>query len=55
MEVKIQLVIDTYKDEIARLANENVLLKAQLRQLQNDSQQGFMHDELIPEDEGSEE
>lgn len=36
MEVKIQVVIDTYKDEIARLTNENVLLKAQVRQLQNE-------------------
>lgn len=45
MEVKIQVVIDTYKEEIARLTNENVLLKAQIRQLQN---------ELNP-DEGSDE
>lgn len=36
MEVKIQVVIDTYKEEIARLTNENVLLKAQVRQLQNE-------------------
>lgn len=36
MEVKIQVVIDTYKEEIARLSNENVLLKAQIRQLQNE-------------------
>ena len=36
MEVKIQVVIDTYKEEIARLINENVLLKAQIRQLQNE-------------------
>lgn len=36
MEVKIQVVIDTYKEEIARLTNENVLLKAQIRQLQNE-------------------
>ena len=31
MEVKIQVVIDTYKEEIARLSNENVLLKAQVK------------------------
>lgn len=37
MEVKIQVVIDTYKEEIARLINENILLKAQIRQLQNES------------------
>ena len=36
MEVKIQVVIDTYKEEIARLTNENVLLKAQVKQLQNE-------------------
>ena len=36
MEVKIQVAIDTYKEEIARLANENVLLKAQIKQLQNE-------------------
>lgn len=50
MEVKVQVVIDVYKDEIARLSNEIVLLKAQIRQLQN---------ELIPEEvileEGGEE
>lgn len=37
MEVKIQVVIDAYKEEIARLINENVLLKAQIKQLQNES------------------
>lgn len=36
MEVKIQVVIEAYKEEIARLANENVLLKAQINQLQNE-------------------
>ena len=36
MEVKIQVVIDTYKEEIARVMNENVLLKAQVKQLQNE-------------------
>lgn len=45
MEVKIQVVIDTYKEEIARLTNENVLLKAQIRQLQNE----------LNSDEGSDE
>lgn len=45
MEIKIQVVIDTYKEEIARLTNENILLRAQIKQLQN---------ELIP-DEGSNE
>mgnify|MGYP002508204662 FL=1 len=45
MEVKIQVVIDTYKEEIARLINENILLKAQIRQLQNE----------LNSDEGSDE
>lgn len=45
MEVKIQVVIDTYKEEVARLTNENVLLKAQIRQLQNE----------LNSDEGSDE
>lgn len=36
MEVKIQVVIEAYKEEIARLANENILLKAQINQLQNE-------------------
>lgn len=35
-ELKVQIVIDTYKEEIARLTNENVLLKAQVKQLQNE-------------------
>lgn len=44
MEVKIQVVIEAYKEEIARLINENILLKAQLKQFQNEMS-----------DEGSEE
>ena len=36
MEVKIQVVIDTYKEELSNLMNENVLLKAQIKQLQNE-------------------
>lgn len=36
MEIKIQLIIDAYKEELARLANENILLKAQIKQLQNE-------------------
>lgn len=37
MEIKIQLVIDTYKEELNRLMNENILLKAQLKQIQNET------------------
>lgn len=36
IELKVQIVIDTYKEEIARLINENILLKAQIKQLQNE-------------------
>lgn len=36
MEVKIQIVIEAYKEELSKLANENVLLKAQVNQLQNE-------------------
>lgn len=36
MEVQIQIVIDAYKEEIARLTNENILLRAQVKQLQNE-------------------
>ena len=33
MEVQVQILLDTYKEEIARLANENILLIAQIKQL----------------------
>ena len=36
MEIKIQLIINEYKEELERLMNENILLKAQVKQLQND-------------------
>lgn len=36
MEIKIQIIIDTYKEEVARLTNDNILLKAQIKQLQNE-------------------
>lgn len=36
MEVKIQIVIEAYKEELLKLVNENVLLKAQVNQLQNE-------------------
>ena len=35
MEIKIQLIIDEYKEELAKLMNENLLLRAQVKQLQN--------------------
>ena len=36
MEVKIQLIINEYKEELAKLMSENLLLRAQVKQLQND-------------------
>ena len=36
MEIKIQLIIDMYKEELAKIMNENILLRAQVKQLQND-------------------
>ena len=36
MEVKIQLIINEYKEELAKLMNENILLRAQVKQLQDD-------------------
>ena len=36
MEIKIQLIINEYKEELGKLMNENLLLRAQVKQLQND-------------------
>ena len=36
MEIKIQLVVEAYKEELFKLTNENVLLKAQINHLQNE-------------------
>lgn len=36
MEITIQMIINEYKEELARLMNENILLRAQLKQLQNE-------------------
>ena len=36
VEIKIQLIIDEYKEELAKVMNENILLRAQVKQLQND-------------------
>ena len=36
MEITIQLIINEYKEELARLTNENILLRAQIKQLQNE-------------------
>ena len=36
MEIKIQFIINEDKEELANLMNENLLLRAQVKQLQND-------------------
>ena len=48
MDIKMQLVLDAYREEIAKLANENVLLRAQIRQLQNELEK--KNEEEIPEE-----
>lgn len=37
MQVDMNFVLEAYREEIAKLTNENVLLRAQLKQLQNES------------------
>lgn len=36
MQVDVSLILDAYREEINALMNENILLKAQLKQLQNE-------------------
>lgn len=36
MEIAIQLIINEYKEELARLMNENILLRARVKQLRNE-------------------
>ena len=36
MEITIQMINNEYKEELARLMNENILLRAQVKQLQNE-------------------
>ena len=36
MQVDVSLILDIYREEINGLMNENILLKAQLKQLQNE-------------------
>lgn len=36
MQIDMSNVLDAYREELNRLANEVVLLKAQLKQLQNE-------------------
>ena len=36
MQIDVALILDAYKEEIMKLTNENILLRAQVKQLQND-------------------
>lgn len=36
MQVDVGLIFETYKEEINKLTNDNILLRAQLKQLQNE-------------------
>ena len=38
MQIEVELVIEAYKEELARLINENIVLKAQLKQIQNNQE-----------------
>lgn len=38
MRIEVELVIEAYKEELVRLINENIVLKAQLKQLQNNQE-----------------
>lgn len=36
MQVDVGLILDAYREELNKLTNENIILKAQLKQLQNE-------------------
>lgn len=38
MKIEVGLIIEAYKEELVRLINENIVLKAQLKQLQNNQE-----------------
>lgn len=38
MQVDMNFVLEAFREEIQRLTNENILLKAQLKQLQNEQE-----------------
>lgn len=38
MDLNIKMIIQLYKEELAKLQNENIILKAQILQLQNQQQ-----------------
>ena len=38
MQIEVGLIIEAYKEELVRLINENIVLKAQLKQFQNNQE-----------------
>ena len=36
MQIDMSYVLESYREEVSKLANENTLLKAQVKQLQNE-------------------
>lgn len=38
MDLNIKMVIQLYKEELAKLQNENIILKAQILQMQQEQQ-----------------
>lgn len=45
MQVDMNFVLEAYRETIERLTNENVMLKAQMKQLQNDLEKKEKKDE----------
>lgn len=45
MQVDMNFVLEAYRETIERLTNENVMLKAQMKQLQNDLEEKEKKDE----------
>lgn len=51
MDLNIKTIIQLYKEELARLQNENIILKAQILQMQQEQQ----NQEVNVEESGDEE
>lgn len=51
MDLNIKMVIQLYKEELAKLQNENIILKAQILQMQQEQQ----NQEVNVEESGDEE
>ena len=46
MQVDMNFVLEAFREEIQKLTNENILLKAQLKQLQNDLEKKEKEEEI---------